>query len=212
MKGSSTLAKQAWALKRAAAPRSALPALFLLTDTRRLPDPRPAVAALPPGAGVILRHYDVADREALARDLHALCRRKGLRLLVAGNVRLASRIGADGVHLPEHMAGSIVGARRIGLPLITVAAHSRAALHRAASSGADAALLSPVFATESHPAARCLGPVRFAALARVAELPVYALGGVNARTAQRLTGSHAAGLAAIDGLVPGSAAGRPFSP
>ena len=65
-------------------------------------------------------------------------------------------------------------------------------------------ILSPVFPTDSHPGAPTLGPLRFAAWARRAPLPVYALGGVNAVTARRLAASNAAGLAGI-GFAIGSA-------
>jgi thiamine-phosphate pyrophosphorylase len=42
-----------------------------------------------------------------------------------------------------------------------------------------------------------MGPVRFAALARAAGRPVYALGGVTNETARRLLSTGAAGLAGI---------------
>ena len=174
----------------------------MMTDRTRLPDPLPAAAALPAGAAVVLRHYDIPEpeREDLGRRLAALCRRRGLALLVAGDLRLAIRLGAAGLHLPEHRLAAIPAARRHGLPLVTVAAHGEATLMRAAGLGADAALLSPVFATASHPGTRTLGPVRFARLVHRAKLPVYALGGIDSMTAPRLTGSGAAGLAAIGGL------------
>jgi thiamine monophosphate synthase len=38
-------------------------------------------------------------------------------------------------------------------------------------------------------------------MASRAILPVYALGGVNAQTVQRLAGARLAGIAAIDGLL-----------
>ena len=85
---------------------------------------------------------------------------------------------------------------------VTVAAHSLPALIRARAAGADAALLSPVFPTESHPGAPTLGAHRFARLARAAGLPVYALGGVNVENAARLRGSGAFGIAAIAALNP----------
>ena len=50
--------------------------------------------------------------------------------------------------------------------------------------GADAAVLGPVFASASHPAAPSLGASRFAALVRASPLPVYALGGIDAAAAQ----------------------------
>lgn len=183
--------------------RGRMPSLVLVTDDRRLPDPAPAMARLPPGSGVLLRHYDAADRVALARRLAALARRKRLCLLVAGaDWRLAAAVGAAGVHLPEGVARSLADP---GLRLwirrghvLSVACHDRAALARAAKLGADAALLSPVFATASHPGAATLGAGRFALWARAARLPVLALGGVNTRTSRALR--FAAGVAAISGL------------
>lgn len=200
MRTSPSLAKAAAALKRTARCEPRLPALLMMTDERRLPDPLPAAAALPAGSGVVLRHYGDPSRETLGRQLAHLCRRRGLLLLVAGDLALALRLGADGVHLPEAATTLVPAARRHGMTLTTVAAHSLAALRTAARLGADAALLSPVFPTASHPGAPVLGPLRFARLVRQAGLPVYALGGVTGRTAHRLKGSGAAGVAAIGAL------------
>ncbi|MDP6705440.1 MAG: thiamine phosphate synthase [Alphaproteobacteria bacterium] len=176
------------------------PALVLMTDSRRLPDPAPAIMRLPADAMVVFRHYEDPDREAKAAALLVLCRRRRLPLLVAGDWRLAARLGADGVHLPEALAGAAAAIRRRRRWRVTAAAHSEAALRRAADAGVDAVLLSPVFATRSHPGARTLGPRRFARLVRQVEVPVYALGGVDRATAPRLLGSGAVGIAAIGGL------------
>jgi thiamine-phosphate pyrophosphorylase len=180
-----------------------LPCLFLVTDERRLPDPLPAIARLPRGAGVIFRHYGDRERAATGARVARLCRARRLVLLVAGDAGLAARWRADGVHLPERLAARARGLRqRRPRWLITAAAHSRPALVRAARAGADAALLSPVFATASHPGAPALGILRFAALARRAPLPVIALGGITARARRRLIAAGAAGIAGI-GLFSG---------
>jgi thiamine-phosphate pyrophosphorylase len=121
---------------------------------------------------------------------------------------LAERIGADGVHFSEatfrhRVCGKRPGAKRRHY-IITAAAHSYPALLRAARLGADAVLLSPVFATASHPGARPLGAVRFAACARklrrASAVPIIALGGIRASNAQRVAGAGAAGFAAIGAL------------
>jgi thiamine-phosphate pyrophosphorylase len=83
--------------------------------------------------------------------------------------------------------------------ILTVACHDRAALARAKALGADAAFLSPVFPTASHPGARGLGGLRAALLARQAGLPVLALGGVSARRAAALTKQGFRGFAAVRG-------------
>lgn len=170
-----------------------------MIDSARLPNPESAIAALPKGGAVILRDYDDPDRKSRAAVLLRLCRHRGLLFLLAGDGALAAILGADGLHLPEgllHLAPRWRQANR----LITGAAHSWPALIRAARFGLDAALLSPVFPTRSHPERAVLGPVRFAALAARCPLPVYALGGINAANACRLINSGAVGIAGISGF------------
>ena len=185
--------------------RPDLPPLILMTDEVRLGDPDAAIFALPPGSAVIFRHYRADDRRAIATRLAGICRRRGLKLLIAGDARLAIEVGAQGLHLPEYLARRLARhrwGRRGSRPdwLITVAAHSLIALHHARRLGADAVLLAPVFATASHPGVRPLGPLRFSAWAGRSPVPVYALGGVTAANAGRLAASGAAGIAGISGL------------
>ncbi len=180
-----------------------LPPLILVTDESRLPDPSAAVARLPVGAAILLRHYHDPDRAGLARRLKAIARRRRLVLLVGGDWRLAARVGADGVHLPEFLLRSgrlapLLGWARRRHRLATGACHGRHALGLAAKMGLDAALLSPVFTTASHPGAAGLGAFHFATWARRAGLPVHALGGVTEITARQIR--FAAGLAAIGAL------------
>ena len=190
--------------------RAALPPLILMTDTARLPDPTAIMSLLPAGTAVILRGAQTPKHRELARRLALACRRRRLRLLIAGDARLAAAIGAGGVHLPEAMATRGPGPwSRLARPdwIVTAAAHGPSALWRALRAGADAALLSPVFPTESHPGAPPLGPLRFALWCRRSPLPVYALGGIEASTARRLTASGAAGFAGTGGI--GDAKKRP---
>jgi thiamine-phosphate pyrophosphorylase len=196
-----------WHVSRAAQSPEArargLPPLWFMTDRARVADPLAVAARLPKGAGVILRDYDAPDRASIAAALADVCRRRSLLFLVAGDERLAAEAGADGVHLPEWQAGKIAAVKdRHPLWLVTAAAHGFVALRRTAMGGADAAFLSPVFPTKSHPGAPHLGAVRFAALVRSADMPVYALGGVDAENVARLRPAGIAGIAAI-GAVSG---------
>ena len=180
-------------------PRRGLPRLWLVTEPVRLPDPRAAAARLPRGSAVLARALAPAMLAALA----GLARRRGLRLLVAGEGRLALAHGA-GLHLPDrsrsrHLLPFLLARRRRGL-LLSVAAHGRGGLARARRLGADAALLSPVFPTASHPGAPALGLWRWMALGRGGRRPaLVALGGLTGANGTRLP-RWAAGVAAIAGF------------
>ncbi len=194
-----TLAEKARRLNLRTSGDRRLPPLILIIDSTRLPDPEPAIAALPRGGAVILRDYDDPARKSRAAMLIRLCRHRGVRFLLAGDGALAATLGADGLHLPEgllHLAPRWRQANR----LITGAAHSWPALIRAARFGLDAVLLSPVFPTRSHPRRTALGPVRFAALATRSPVPVYALGGIDAGNVCRLINSGTVGIAGISGF------------
>lgn len=164
---------------------SALPPRWLMTDSRmgeRLWD---ALAALPAGSGVILRHYDLppAARRALFARVSRIARRKRLTLVVAGRERLGR--GAVGSH------GRQQGA-------LTAPAHSRREAVAAIRAGAKLLFVSPIHPTRSHPGARYLGPVRLGLLIRGLDVPVIALGGMNERRWRALKPLDVHGWAGID--------------
>jgi thiamine-phosphate pyrophosphorylase len=196
-----TLWRWARTLRPAKARGKALPRLLFFTDPARTPDPEAAIRRLPRGAGVVYRAFGDPRAVETGRRLVSAARRRGLRLLAGADAGLASRIGADGVHLPERGAAK-AGALRRARPgwIVTCAAHGAAAIVLARRAGADAVVVSPVFASASLSAGRPLGALGFAQLVRGARLPVYAMGGVNASTARRLARSGAAGLAAVEAL------------
>ena len=174
-----------------------LPPLVLMTDDDRLPDPLAAAAALPKGAMVIVRARDSGRRAELARALLALSRRRDLFLLIADDPALAAALGADGLHLPQSRAHEAAHWRALHPRwIISAAARGPRALH----ASVDLIFLSAVFPTGSHPGRAALGAVRANTLARASLVPVYALGGIDARNAPLL--SSFAGIAAVGALAP----------
>jgi thiamine-phosphate pyrophosphorylase len=171
-----------------------------MTDDDRLPDPLSAARTLPRGSLVVARSRDKRRLDELSRALLRLARCSGFAVLVAGDPLLATRLGADGFHLPEARMGEAAYWRaRFSNVTITTAAHCLRALSRAQSLPVDAIFLSPVFSTSSHPDRVALTPVRANLMARSFSKPVYALGGIDARNARRL-GDGFAGIAAIGAL------------
>lgn len=169
-----------------------------MTDDARPFDLIEAVRSLPRGAAVVVRARDSKDRSSLAKEIMRAARPRGVLTLIAADARLAIRLRADGVHCPEAEAGRVAAAKR-ALPkaIVTCAAHGREGLVRAARYGADAAILSPMFATRSHPGAAGLTSVRWALLRAGFPGHVIALGGVDADNAQRALSASANGIAVI---------------
>jgi len=147
----------------------------------------------------VFRAFGAADAMAQGLRLKAIARSRGLVLLVGADAALARRLDADGLHLPERMAGQVRRLRRPGW-IVTCAAHSLAAARRAKAAGADAAVVSAVFPSASPSAGPPIGPVRLAGLVRRAGLPVYGLGGIDNKKARRLLDAGLVGLAAVDGF------------
>ncbi len=64
----------------------------------------------------------------------------------------------------------------------------------------DAVILSPVFATQSHPGGKTLTAIRANLIAEAMRKPVYALGGIDAQNARLLSKHAFSGIAAIGAL------------
>jgi thiamine-phosphate pyrophosphorylase len=165
----------------------------VFTDPDRTPDPIALALRLPRGTGLVYRAFGAPGRLRTARALAAIARRRGLVFLVGAEAGLAARSGAAGLHLPERLAGKAPRLRRSGW-IVTAAAHSARAVRRP---GVDAFVLSAVFPSAAASAGVPMGALRFAQHVRRASAPVYALGGINDRTAARLRLTGAAGLAGV---------------
>ncbi len=162
-----------------------MPRVVLLSDARNDAALAAALRHLPPGSALVFRHYHL-DRAARAARLRHLARLAAVRAIAV--------VPAGAGYGP---ARGLTRRGRGRGALCLATAHNLRDLARAKRARADAVLLSPVFATRSHPGATTLGALRFNLLARHAALPVIALGGM---TRRRMARVRAHGFAAIDGL------------
>lgn len=171
-----------------------LPLLWLLSDARNDAALERSLAALPAGSGFVFRHYHLGEEERRARfaALAAVARDHGHRVVLSDDTVRAQAWDADGLYGPPERIASAQG-----LALLIATAHDRTQIVAAVRSRAHAVMLSPVYATRSHPDGTALGPAKFYALARSSPIPVIALGGMDAERARELDWTR---WAAIDGL------------
>uniref|UniRef100_UPI003A8746FC thiamine phosphate synthase n=2 Tax=Sphingomonas sp. GlSt437 TaxID=3389970 RepID=UPI003A8746FC len=166
-----------------------LPRLWLMTDERMDERLWAALERLPRGAGIVFRHYSLApaERRALFKRVAAIAARRRLVLIRAGAGPLGQR-----------EAGTHGRGRRSVRGLRTWPAHNRREVIAGIRAGADLILISPIFATQSHPGARPLSRVRALMLAQRASVPVIALGGVDRKRGKALIAAGFYGWASID--------------
>jgi thiamine-phosphate pyrophosphorylase len=139
------------------------------------------------------------EARALARAVRAWMAVSGAEVLVNDRTDVALACGASGVHLRDRSI-SPARVRRIGPPgfVISVACHDGASVLRAASEGADYAVLAPIFAPLSKPASTSpLGLDALRSIALKAGIPVIALGGITAENASLCVEAGAVGVAGI---------------
>lgn len=173
-----------------------LPKLFVVTDPARNPSPLKLAAHLPEDSALVYRHFGAANKQQTARELINICNQQGAVLLIGADPELADFVGADGVHLPERMIGDINQISRFNI--VTCAAHSIQAAHKAVTAGAHGVVVSSVFTSTSPSARPALGLNRFRDFVRQIDGPVIALGGINISNVHNLRNScH--GIAMVSG-------------
>jgi thiamine-phosphate pyrophosphorylase len=166
------------------------PTRWLMTDERLDEQLEDTIERLPPGSGIVFRHYglDDAERLKLGLGLARQARDRSLLLAVAGSRSLAQLLGAKLVHNADGPGE---------LPA-SMAVHDEAQARAAKAAGAALVFIGPVYATRSHPDRPELGIDRAVELAELAACPAIALGGMNEQrfAALRERGFH--GYAGID--------------
>lgn len=183
-----------------------MPRVIFMTDNEAQPFPEDVIERLPCESIVVLRDYDHDDRENLGKALRYICRTKGIKFFVAGDITLSLMLDADGIHLPEYMLSDAEKIKQ-DYPslLMSIAAHHEITVAKAERLDLFAVLLSPIFPTKSHPEtftdkSKTIGIKRLNEVCEKYKIPVYALGGINEQTAQELLNSNIAGFAGIRGL------------
>ncbi|ALC17728.1 thiamine-phosphate diphosphorylase/ thiamine-phosphate pyrophosphorylase [Desulfuromonas soudanensis] len=192
-----------------APPRIDFP-LYLITDRLLLPAGRTLIeavtSALEGGVRAVqLREKDLDDAALypLARELRALTRAFGARLLINDRIDLALAIGADGVHLGGNSLPTAEARRFLGpAPLIGVSTHRLEEIAGAASQGADFVTFGPVYFTASKaPYGEPVGLEALRCACIAPPLPVFALGGIQLHRISEVLDSGVRGIALISAIL-----------
>ncbi len=183
-----------------------LPSFYLITGD---PADRPAVflhcleRALQRGIRLLqLRARQLPEPALLDlyRQARTLAKHYEATLLLNGSPEQALAIQADGVHLS---ARRLLELQSRPLPAdrwVAASCHTETELCHACRLGLDFVVVSPVKPTRSHPDTPPLGWAGLQALTEMANLPVYALGGMTSDDLEQSWRHGAQGIAAIRSL------------
>lgn len=184
--------------------------LCLITDPAYLPEgsfEEKISEALSGGVDMVQYRNITGSREekmAQARILRRITWQWGAALIINKEMDIAEAVQADGVQLGKGSLSVSEARPRSGKGfLIGASAHNAGEIEEAESAGADFLILSPLFAPGSKKETNLpsLGPVKFSALCRAANSPVFALGGITPENAAMALRCGAHGLASISGIL-----------
>lgn len=148
---------------------------------------------------------DARRRFEQASALAAAGRAAGVPLIVNDDPALASRCGADGVHLGEH-DGSVASARQLLGPnaIIGVSCYNNLMRgQQAAQAGADYLAFGAMFPSATKPGASRAG-LPLLGQARMLRLPVVAIGGITPDNGRQVVQAGADLLAVVSGVFDAS--------
>jgi thiamine-phosphate pyrophosphorylase len=161
------------------------------------------VASLEPASrrafAVQLRDPQLQGRALLdwGRELRERTRAIGAALIVNDRLDLALLLDADGVHLGRRSVGVADARRLVGDRFVARSAHGLDEARAAAAEGANAVVLSPVFATPGKGTPLGLDAVAEARAALARPVALVALGGIDAGRGRACLAAGADGVAVI---------------
>lgn len=181
--------------------------LYAVTDNAWLGERTLAecvAAALAGGATFVQlrdKHASADELRAEAAELLALCRAAGVPFVVNDDVECALAVGADGVHVGQddmacERARALLGPDAI----VGVSTQTVEQARAAEAAGADYLGVGGVAGTATKPEAGVLTPDEFRAIAAAVDIPIVAIGGVNAETMPLLADLDVDGAAVVSAI------------
>jgi 8-oxo-dGTP diphosphatase len=136
----------------------------------------------------------------LAKEAVKLCHQYQAKALLNQHPHLLNLTQADGIHLPSQQLMQLTQRPVSAKLLFSAACHTKEQILHASAIKADFVVLSPVLATPSSPNGIPLGWKNFENIARIVDVPLYALGGMTPKDIPIAKAHGAIGIAAIRSL------------
>ena len=149
---------------------------------------------------IILREKDMTERDYadLAEKIQVICRRYKVPLICNTFFGAAAKIGADGIHLPLHIAKK---GGYVGYGIFGISVHSPEEAVEAEKLGADYITFGHIFPTDCKKGLEPRGTELLKKVCECVDIPVYAIGGITAENAASVKTSSAKGVCLMSSLM-----------
>lgn len=181
--------------------------LYAVTDTSWLGNmtlPMQVEEVLKGGATFLqLREKHIEDEEFLteAKEIKALCHKYKVPFVINDNVYVAIACNADGVHVGQEDMKALDVRKKIGNnKILGVSVENVEQAILAEKNGADYIGVGAVFPTSTKLDADYVSNEELKEICKAVNIPVVAIGGINANNIMKLTGTGIDGVAVISAL------------
>ena len=161
-------------------------------------------SALKGGVTCVQLREKELDEEAFlaeAMEVSALCKRYGVPFFVIDNVEIATRCGADGVHVGQEDMEATQVRNKVGEHMmIGVSVHSVEEALIAVANGADCLGVGAMFSTSTKNDADVLTMETLREICAEADIPVVAIGGIDKNNITQFTGTGVDGVALVSAI------------
>ncbi len=177
---------------------------LIATNNPLLTLPQAIAQACDGGATMIqLREKNLSDDAFLdlAQKARKVTASRGIPLIINDRVEIAIKCGAEGVHIgqndmPANAARAMIGKNRI----LGISAHNLSEARTAQAAGADYLGVGDIFGTSTKNDTKRISYDIIKQICSNVNIPVVAIGGINAERAKLLKGSGIAGVAAVSSI------------
>ena len=147
------------------------------------------------------KNLDREDFRAEAIEIQKLCKEYGVPFVINDEVSIAKDIDADGVHLGQDDMDPETARKLLGPDkIIGVTAKTVEQAKTAERKGADYLGSGAVFGSTTKLDAKPMSKELLKEITSSVDIPVVAIGGINAENAKTLKGTGIAGIAVVGGI------------
>jgi len=146
--------------------------------------------------GVVYRNYKSTKREVELVKIAKACRKKRFQLYVSNDIRLATKVRADGIYIPSFNKKNLFRNLQNKNLIVLGSAHNQKEINEKVSQNCKAIFLSPLFNVKKSK--YFLDIFRFNLLTFANNSKFLALGGINKKNIRKLQMLRVRGFAGIN--------------